>query len=197
MRLSHDFFFQDTLVISRLLLGKQLVRRLDGRRLAGRIVEAEAYVGGEDKGCHASVGRTLRNEVMFGPPGHAYVYFTYGMHWMFNVVTEVEGFPAAVLIRALEPLDGVAAMMRNRHGRDGVNLCSGPAKLTQALGITRALNGIDLCARGAELWIEDAPPIPDADIAAGPRIGLNSVPEPWKSIPWRFYVRDNPFVSRR
>jgi DNA-3-methyladenine glycosylase len=109
----------------------------------------------------------------------------------------VEGFPAAVLIRALEPLDGVAAMARNRHGRDGVNLCNGPAKLTQALGITRALNGIDLCARGAELWIEGAPPIPVADIATGPRIGLNSVPEPWKSIPWRFYVRDNLFVSRR
>jgi len=197
MRLSRDFFSQETLIVARLLLGKRLVRCFDGHRLAGRIVEVEAYIGEEDKGCHASAGRTQRNEVMFGLPGHAYVYFTYGMHWMFNVVTEVEGFPAAVLIRALEPLDGVAAMARNRHGRDGVNLCSGPAKLTQALGITRALNGIDLCARGAELWIEDAPPIPDADIAAGPRIGLNSVPEPWKSIPWRFYVRDNPFVSRR
>ena len=134
---------------------------------------------------------------MFGPPGHAYVYFTYGMHWMFNVVTEMEGFPAAVLIRALEPVEGIAIMARNRHGRDGVNLCSGPAKLTQALVITRALNGADLCVRrGTELWLEDAPSIPAAQIATGPRIGLNSVPEPWKSIPWRFYVRDNPFVSR-
>ena len=196
MRLSRDFFSQDTCLVARLLLGKRLVRRLDGHRLAGCIVEAEAYVGGEDKGCHASVGRTQRNEVMFGPPGHAYVYFTYGMYWMFNVVTGAEGFPAAVLIRAMEPVEGIATMERNRHVRDGVNLCSGPAKLTQALGITRALNGIDLCARGAELWIEDALPIPAAQIAIGPRIGLNNTPEPWKSIPWRFYVRDNPFVSR-
>jgi DNA-3-methyladenine glycosylase len=197
MRLSRDFFSQDTRQVARLLLGKRLVRRLDGHRLAGRIVETEAYIGEEDKGCHASVGRTQRNEVMFGPPGHAYVYFTYGMHWMFNVVAEVEGFPAAVLVRALEPVDGMAAMERNRKGLTGFQLCSGPAKLTQALGITRALNGIDLCARGAELWIEDASPIPDADIAVGPRIGLNNTPEPWKSIPWRFYVRDSLFVSKR
>ena len=197
MRLSRDFLSEDTLTVARSLLGKRLVRRLDGHRLAGHIVEVEAYLGEKDKGCHASVGRTLRNEVMFGPPGHAYVYFTYGMHWMFNVVTEMEGFPAAVLIRALEPVEGIAIMARNRHGRDGVNLCSGPAKLTQSLVITRALNGADLCVRrGAELWLEDAPSIPAADVATGPRIGLNSVPEPWKSIPWRFYVRDNPFVSR-
>jgi DNA-3-methyladenine glycosylase len=139
--------------------------------------------------------------VMYGSPGHAYVYFTYGMHWMFNVVTGAEGFPAAVLIRALEPVEGVAAMMlnrrRNRKGRTVFELCSGPAKLTQALGITRALNGADLCARrGAELWLEDAPPIPDHGIATGPRIGLNNTPEPWKSIAWRFYVRGNPFVSK-
>jgi len=89
-------------------------------------------------------------------------------------------------------------MARNRHGRDGVNLCSGPAKLTQALGITRALNGADLCARrGAELWIEDAPPVPNADIAISPRVGLNNTPEPWKSILWRFYVWDSLFVSKR
>jgi DNA-3-methyladenine glycosylase len=198
MRLSRDFFSQDTLIVARLLLGKRLVRRLDGHRLAGCIVETEAYIGEEDKGCHASVGRTRRNEVMFGPPGHAYVYFTYGMHWMFNVVTEVEGFPAAVLIRALEPLEGVAEMARNRKRRAGFDLCSGPAKLTQALGITRVLNGADLCVRrGAEIWIEDAPMIPDEDIAAGPRVGLNNTPEPWKSIPWRFYVRDSLFVSKR
>ena len=198
MRLSHDFFSKDTLAVARLLLGRPLVHCFDGHRLAGRIVEVEAYIGEEDKGCHASVGRTQRNEVMFGPPGHAYVYFTYGMHWMFNVVTEPEGFPAAVLIRALEPAEGIGIMARNRHGHNGVNLCSGPAKLTQALGITRALNGADLCVRrGAELWIEDSPPVPDADMATSPRIGLNNTPEPWKSILWRFYIRGNPFVSRR
>jgi len=197
MRLSREFFSQDTLTVARGLLGKRLVRRLNNQRLAGRIVEAEAYIGEEDKGCHASVGRTARNDVMYGHPGHAYVYFTYGMHWMFNVVTEAEGFPAAVLIRALEPLEGIAAMERNRKGRNGFELCSGPAKLTQALNITHALNGADLCLRrGAEVWIEDAPPIPDDKIAIGPRIGLNNTPEPWKSMPWRFYARGNGFVLK-
>jgi len=197
MRLSRDFFAQDTLTVARHLLGKSLVRRLEGKRLVGRIVEAEAYIGGDDLGCHASVGRTARNDVMFGPPGHAYVYFTYGMHWMFNVVAEAEGFPAAVLIRALEPMEGISVMERNRKGRAGFDLCSGPAKLTQALQITRALNGADLCARrGAELWLEDTPPISDGDMGTGPRVGLNSTPEPWKSVPWRFYVADSPFVSR-
>lgn len=198
MRLSRDFFAQDTLTVARLLLGKLLVRRLGGQRLAGRIVEAEAYIGGDDLGCHASVGRTARNDMLFSPPGHAYVYFTYGMHWMFNVVTEAEDFPAAVLVRALEPLEGISVMERNRKGHTGFDLCSGPAKLAQALSITRALNGVDLCARrGAELWIEDAPPIPNDEIAAGPRIGLNSVPEPWFSKPWRFYIANSQFVSRR
>lgn len=197
MRLARDFFAQDTLIVARSMLGKRLARRLDGKRLTGRIVEAEAYIGSGDLGCHASAGRTARNAVMFGPPGHAYVYFTYGMHWMFNVVTEAAGFPAAVLIRALEPLEGQAVMARNRKGRAGFDLCSGPAKLAQALAITRALNGADLCARcTAELWLEDAPPIPDGEIAVGPRIGLNNTPEPWKSIAWRFYVRGNPFVSK-
>ncbi len=198
MRLSRSFFTQDTLTAARSLLGKRLVRRSGGQRLAGRIVETEAYIGGGDLGCHASVGRTARNDVMFGPAGHAYIYFTYGMHWMFNVVTEVDGFPAAVLIRALEPLEGRAVMERNRKGRTGFDLCSGPAKLAQALDITRALNGVDLCARhSTELWIEDAPPIADDEIASGPRIGLNSVPEPWFSKPWRFYIASNPHVSRR
>jgi DNA-3-methyladenine glycosylase len=203
MRLSRDFFAQDTLTVARTLLGQRLVRRWKEERLSGRIVEAEAYIGGDDLGCHASVGRTARNDAMFGPPGHAYVYFTYGMHWMFNVVTEAQGFPAAVLIRAIEPIEGLEVMEHNRSLAKGTSprtvfeLCSGPAKLTQALGITRALNGTDLCSkRGAELWLEAAPPVADDDIAIGPRIGLNNTPEPWKSRPWRFYVRASPFVSK-
>ena len=197
MRLSREFFDQDTLIVARSLLGKRLVRRWNGQRLVGRIVETEAYIGEQDKGCHAAVGRTARNKVMFGPPGHAYVYFTYGMHWMLNVVTEAEEFPAAVLIRALEPLCGIAAMEHNRKRCNGVELCSGPAKLAQALDITRALNGADLCLRrGAGLWLEDAPPISDDDLGASPRVGLNRTPEPWKSLPWRFYVRGNEFVSK-
>ena len=120
--------------------------------------------------------------MMFGRAGIAYVYFTYGMHWMLNAVTETEGFPAAVLIRAIEPLEGVEIMFQRRHGRD----TKGPAKLTQALGIDRVQNGIDLTSRSSELRIEIGESIPDESVTFGPRVGLYSVPEPWKSKPWRF-----------
>lgn len=177
------------------LLGQRLVRLLNGVRLGGRIVEVEAYIGQADLACHARVGRTARNAVMFGPPGHAYVYFTYGMHWMLNVVTEREGFPAAVLIRALEPVEGIEIMQRNRRMSEMRDLCRGPARLTQALGIDRVFNGADLCAPNGELWIEAAPPVNGSSVIAGPRVGLGQTPEPWLSKPWRFYVA-SPFVSR-
>ena len=119
-------------------------------RLSAIITETEAYVGMDDLGCHAHVGKTRRNGVMFGPPGHAYVYFTYGVHWMLNAVTEKEGFPAAVLIRAIVPVEGVEVMSSRRRGRDTL----GPAKLTQALGIDGKLNGLDLCDPSSGLWIE-------------------------------------------
>jgi len=182
--LPREFYNRATLSVARALLGARLVRRLDGRRLSGFITEAEAYVGQDDLGCHAHSGRTARNAVMFGPPGHAYVYFTYGMHWMLNAVTEAEGFPAAVLIRAFQPDEGREVIAARREGRD----TGGPAKLTQALGIERSLNGVDLCRRDGELWIEPGLEVADALVQTGPRIGLYSVPEPWKSIPWRFRV---------
>jgi DNA-3-methyladenine glycosylase len=119
---------------------------------------------------------------MYGPPGGAYVYFTYGMHWMLNAVAEAEGFPAAVLIRAIRPVEGVEIISARRQGRDTL----GPAKLTRALGIDGALNGIDLCSRAAGLWIETGESIPDEAVTIGPRVGLYTVPEPWKSKPWRF-----------
>jgi DNA-3-methyladenine glycosylase len=121
---------------------------------------------------------------MYGPPGHAYVYFTYGMHWMLNAVTEAEGFPAAVLIRAIKPVEGVEIIHARRNGRD----INGPAKLTQALGVDGALNGVSLCDQPAGLWIEAGLSIPDKVVTIGPRVGLYSVPEPWKSKPWRFKV---------
>jgi DNA-3-methyladenine glycosylase len=197
VRLKAGFYSYSTLELARRLLGKRLVRRLDGVRLSGRIVEVEAYIREDDLACHARFGRTARNAVMYGPPGHAYVYFTYGMHWMLNVVAEREGFPAAVLIRALEPLEGIETMQRNRGLEKIQDLCRGPARLTQALGIDRALNGANLCASDSGLWIEDALPVDEASIATGPRIGLNNTPEPWLSTPWRFYVAGSPFVSRR
>jgi DNA-3-methyladenine glycosylase len=184
-RLPRSFFARDTRQVARSLLGARLVRLDRGRRLSGVILEAEAYIGEGDLGCHARAGRTARNAVMFGGPGHAYVYFTYGMHWMLNVVTEAAGCPAAVLVRAIWPLEGIATMQRHR-GRQP--LADGPGKLCQALGVDARLNGHDLCAPGAHLFCERGVSFAEREIVHGPRVGLNSVPEPWKSIPWRFRV---------
>ena len=188
-RLPRSFFDRPTLRVARDLLGQRLVRlERSGRRLSGRISEAEAYVGPDDLGCHARAGRTARNKTMWGPPGHAYVYFTYGMHWMLNVVTETEGFPAAVLIRGILPEEGLPLIRRRRGRRPEGALADGPAKLCQALAIDRRLDGEDLCLPGARLFVEACPPIPDRLVTRGPRVGLNTVPEPWQSIPWRFRV---------
>jgi DNA-3-methyladenine glycosylase len=183
--LPREFYNRYTLIVARELLGTRLVRILDGVRLVGLITEVEAYIGEEDLGCHAKSGITKRNAVMYGPPGHAYVYFTYGMHWMLNAVTEQTGFPAAVLIRAIDPVEGANIISTCRQGRDTL----GPAKLTQALGIDGALNGISLCDPDSGLWIEAGIPVADDDILTGPRVGLFTVPEPWKSLPWRFRMR--------
>jgi DNA-3-methyladenine glycosylase len=192
MRLPRAFFARPTEQVARELLGQRLVRRYQGRRLAGLITETEAYIGQDDLACHARFGLTPRSAVMFGPPGHAYVYFTYGMHWMFNVVTEAQGFPAAVLIRAIVPQEGLAVMqaLRPRPARSPARLTDGPAKLAQALAIDRRLNGHDLCARAAELFIERAPPLPATRVRFGPRIGLNNTPEPWKGKLWNYRVVD-------
>jgi DNA-3-methyladenine glycosylase len=183
--LPRSFYDRPTLDVARELLGKRLVRMLDGVRLAGLIVETEAYIGEEDLGCHARAGKTKRNAVMYGPAGYAYVYFTYGMHWCLNAVTEGQGFPAAVLIRGIEPVEGVEIISARRQGRDAY----GPAKLTQALGIDGALNGIDLCSPQASLWIEAGEPVDDERVIAGVRVGLFTAPEPWKSKAWNFQVR--------
>jgi DNA-3-methyladenine glycosylase len=163
-------------------------------RLAGRIVETEAYIGEEDQACHARAGRTRRTGIMYGPAGHAYVYFTYGLHWMLNVITEQEGFPAAVLIRALEPLEGIGLMQELRGGKAVPQLCNGPAKLTQALAVARAENDLDLCQKNSPLWIERGNH--SARILAAPRVGINYAGEPWLSHPWRFLLPDSPYVSR-
>ncbi len=194
-RLERDFYARDTLTVARELLGKRLVRHLEGRRVSGRIVEVEAYIGRDDKACHAARGRTPRNAAMFGPPGHAYVYFIYGMHYCFNIVTEQKGFPAAVLIRALEPCEGIEIMRQRRGGRDDTELTNGPAKLCYALGIDRALNGADLCT-GDKLWVEEDITTEKDEILAGPRIGIKGDRRAL-TIPWRFWIKDNPFVSRR
>ena len=182
--LPRDFYHQPTLDVARNLLGARLVRFDAGVRISGVITETEAYIGEEDLGCHARAGKTRRTAVMYGPPGYTYVYFTYGMHWCLNAVCEREGFPAAVLIRAMQPGEGKEIIRARRSGRD----TNGPAKLTQALGIDGSLNGVDLCSPAAGLWIEAGDDIPATNVTIGPRVGLNHVPEPWKSKPWRFQI---------
>ncbi len=184
--LPREFYNRPTLAVARELLGTTLVRKDNGLRIAGMIVETEAYIGESDLGCHAKAGKTPRTATMYGPPGIAYVYFTYGMHWMLNAVTEEAGFPAAVLIRAIRPLDGLERIAARRANRSRSNWTDGPAKLTQALAIDKSLNGSDLCRRESGLWIEAGKTIPDKNVTIGARVGLYSVPEPWKSIPWRF-----------
>jgi len=159
----------------------------------GRIVETEAYLGPHDLACHAAKGRTRRTDVMFGPAGHAYVYFIYGMYHMLNLVTEAKDYPAAVLIRAVEPLDGVVLMKQRRRSDTLRNLASGPGKLCQAFDIDGSLNGADLC--GKLLYInDDGKPAPKLQATA--RIGVEYAGK-WKDKPLRFMVRDNEFVSKR
>ncbi len=185
-RLGRSFFNRDTLTVARELLGTRLVHMEHGQRLAGIITESEAYCGEQDLGCHAKAGRTPRTEVMYGPPGHAYVYFTYGMHWLFNCITRPEGEPEAVLIRAIEPVEGIEIIAKRRGKQPRSKWTDGPAKLAQALGIDGQYNKLDLVAQDAAIFIEEGIMIPDELVTTSPRIGFNTVPEPWKSKPWRF-----------
>jgi DNA-3-methyladenine glycosylase len=191
LRLPRSFFIQPTLEVARHLLGCRLLRLEGDSRLSGYITEVEAYRGEEDLGCHARAGRTPRTQVMYGPPGHAYVYFTYGMHWMLNFVTEAEGFPAAVLLRGIYPTEGLEVIAARRKGQPPALWMNGPAKICQALDIDRRFNGADLCAPEAELFLETGLTIPDSSVTIGPRVGLYTVPEPWKSISWRFLVKSD------
>ena len=188
-RLERQFFNRPTLVVARAVLGMRLVHLESGERTAGIIVETEAYIGEEDLGCHASAGFTPRTRVLYGPPGHAYVYFTYGMHWMLNFVAEKEGFPAAVLIRGIVPTEGIERIAARRAGRPRGQWTDGPGKICTALAINKAQNDADLCVPSAEIFVEFGVNISDSCVTIGPRVGLNSVPEPWKSVPWRFIAR--------
>ena len=178
-------------MVARELLGSVLECRTRDGVTSGRIVETEAYLGEHDAACHAAVGRTLRTDPLYGPPGTAYVYFVYGMHWCVNAVTRGEGLPSAVLIRALEPLDGVSLMRRRRlRARRDVELTNGPAKLCEALGIGERHNRMSL--QRPPLRILGGEPISDDDVRVTPRIGIREATD-W---PLRFVVAHNPFVSR-
>jgi len=186
--LSRNFYKRPVQTVARELLGKRLVRQIEGNFAAGYIVEAESYDGEQDQACHARCGRTHRNAMMYGEAGRAYVYFTYGMHWMLNCVCGNDGYPAAVLIRAIHPVEGFDLMSKNRPGIKESLWCDGPAKLTKALEITGELNGIDLCDPISPLKIEDGIDIPVNTIQTSARIGIQSTPEPWLSMPWRFFT---------
>jgi DNA-3-methyladenine glycosylase len=202
MKLLRDFYDRPTLDVARDLLGKVLVHRHRGTITSGAIVEVEAYIGESDPACHAAPGPTRRNAPLYGPPGFAYVYLNYGIHYLVNVVTEAERQPAAVLIRALDPVDGIAVMRRRRSraskGRRPLNgrelnvhdLCRGPGNVTMAMGITLAENRLDLL--GDRLYVEDRG-VEAGQIACGPRIGIRVGTE----HPWRFWIIGHPAVSAK
>jgi DNA-3-methyladenine glycosylase len=198
-----DLLADDSLAAARALLGARLVRAAEApgaRRRTGRIVEVEAYIGLDDRASHARMGPTERNRVMFGPPGIAYVYLVYGMHHCLNVVTEADGRPAAVLIRAVEPEEGLDAMRAGR-GRAAIGderLASGPGCVGAAFGLDRAFTGMDLCDPASPLHLARAPEDePPPVVVTGPRVGIAYAGEPWTSRPWRMAVAGSPSLSRR
>ena len=189
--LRRDFYDRDTEIVSRELLGAILECKTADGITSGIIVETEAYIGEHDAACHAAAGRTRRTEPLYGPPGNAYVYFIYGMHWCINAVTRAEGLPSAVLIRALEPLSGIPLMRRRRpKARRDRDLTNGPGKLCAALCIDRHMNGLPLQRYPVVIRAGEA--VTESDVVITPRIGITQAAD-W---PLRFLVRDNPFVSR-
>jgi len=190
IKLKRSFYNRPTLDVTRDLLGKILIYRRNGVKLGGRLVELEAYIGEDDPACHACRGMSPRNKIMYGQAGILYVYFTYGNHHMLNFVTERKGFPAAVLIRGMEPLYGVEIMKQNRGVDKLTNIASGPGKLAQALGVTTDQKGIDLIGDNIYV-IDDKTPI--GDIWCSSRIGIG---DNGTDKLWRYFIKDNPHVSK-
>ena len=188
--MSRDFYARDTVEVAKKLLGLYLVHRLPEGETAGKIVETEAYIQG-DPACHASGGITPRNTPMFGVPGKAYVYFIYGMHHCFNVVTVSEGVGEAVLVRALEPIRGIPLMKARRGGKSEAELCKGPGCLTQAMGITKDCNNLDLTQ--GDLFIAREEDNTSISIVTTTRIGINKGAD----LPLRFYIKGSPYISKK
>ena len=190
-RLENQFYEIPTLELAEKLLGKIFVRMLPGNiALRGRIVETEAYLGLHDEACHAWRGKTPRNRIMFHEPGTMYVYFSYGSHYLLNIVSEPENSAGAVLIRAMEPVEGIRFMEKQRGQSKLTSLMSGPGKLTKALAIDKSCNGRDLF--GEEFFLEDAPPVPESMIGTTARVGISRSRE----LPWRKFILHNPHVSK-
>ena len=196
-KLKREFYIRPVVTVAKELLGKVFVKQTGTKILAGIIVEVEAYDGSVDEAAHTFIGKTPRNEIMFGWGGYLYVYFTYGAHFCSNVVIGKTGEGNAILIRAIEPLLGIEEMIHNRFGRDlknekeKLNLTSGPGKVCSAFSINKDNYGADLT--GNEIFILDRPVLNKKEIVAGKRVGITKSVE----LPWRFYIRDNPYVSRK
>jgi len=196
-KLPRNFYTRNVIIVAKELLGKVLVKKEGKQLLSGLIVETEAYDGAIDEAAHTFTGRTKRNEIMFNEGGYFYVYFTYGNHFCCNVVTGKKNHGAAVLIRAVEPLTGIKQMAKNRFGKtsiddeEKINLTSGPGKICKAFNINKDHYGLDLL--GNKIFILDNPRISNKDITVSKRIGIKKSAD----LPWRFYIKDNPYVSKR
>jgi DNA-3-methyladenine glycosylase len=192
-----DFYAQNACVVARALLGARLVRLVDGVRVSGMIVETEAYSGPDDLASHGRGGKTPRNLPMWETPGQAYVYLCYGMYWLLNAVCQPEEEAAAVLIRGIQPMEGESVIAANRPDVAPRNWTNGPGRLTRGLGVTGSDNRTDLTRTDSGLWIGPGEPVEDAVISTGPRIGMGkSVYEPWFSMPWRYWITGNKYVSK-
>jgi len=193
-KLERSFYDRGTLDIAKALLGKYIIHNTTDGRTSGKIVEVEAYIGSKDAASHAYNDKyTSRTKVMFGQGGHVYVYLIYGIYYCLNIVTNKEGYPEAVLIRAIEPIDGIDLMKKRRGTDKFLNLCSGPGKLCIAMGISKVQNGIDLC--GENLYLLSGETISPECIISTPRINIDYAKEA-RNYPWRFIIKDNPFVSK-
>ena len=189
-KLKRRFFEKPTLKVAKELLGKYLVVKKRGKLASGKIVETEAYIGKKDPASHAYRGVTPRTKLMYGKPGYAYIYLTYGMYYCLNFITEKEGFPAAILVRAVEPKEGLDLMIKRRKIKKIENLTNGPGRLCKAFGLDKSLNGADICSD--VIWIEDRGENPEK-ITSASRIGIKV----GKDKKWRFYIEENRFVSKK
>ncbi|PIZ43313.1 DNA-3-methyladenine glycosylase [candidate division WWE3 bacterium CG_4_8_14_3_um_filter_42_11] len=201
-KLSLDFYLQPTLKVAQQILGKYIIHNVGRYRLVGKIVETEAYIGPYDLASHASRGKTQRNAVMFEKGGKIYVYLIYGMYYCLNIVTEAKDYPAAALVRAVEPIEGIEPMWHNRYGdlkydpenkKKIISLTNGPGKLCRAFGINQSFNGLDL--GGERIYLAGGARVRAVEIAASKRIGVDYAKE-YRNKPWRFHLKNNLFVSK-
>jgi len=192
-KLSRSFYARETVEVAYDLIGKRIIRHLDGETLTGRIIETEAYRSKDDAASHAFRGRTKRNAPMFGLPGTTYIYLIYGMHWLFNISAHIENIAGGILIRAIDPEQGLTKMQSLRGTKSPANLANGPARLAQALNLDKTFNTIDLVTH-PELYLTEGSLLSDETITSGPRIRVSGDPVA-KNRPWRFWIKNHPLIS--